>query len=237
MTDWLAGNRERRIALGVAIAALALIAAALISPGLFRTAPDTPDTPAAAPGKAARVADAANAPRLQPDFHIPSPERAAAPQPAPQAPAPQTPAPPAAQRDAVRAATEPGAASHPLPPAPKAAARPAPRRKDAPAKASHAQTSHAKSARTHASAPASRRTAHGDRWFVQVGAFSHRKRARAMLRRIRAKGFDGRIAPKAGGLHAVQAGPRGSRAAAETLAHSLELKAGLKGFLVHDKRR
>ncbi|MDX8401128.1 MAG: SPOR domain-containing protein [Mariprofundaceae bacterium] len=205
MAGWQAGMQERRIALGVAAAALLLIALALIAPDWF----PSDSTP--------RQAPEAEAPKPRadttPSFHVPpAPPERVKPEAGQAPPAPAVrPAPGTAVRPLPDSPPTTRAASNRLKPA-APAATPPDRRRDA-------------------RKPVKQAVARGE-WFVQVGAFKSRARARAMLRRIRDKGFDGRIVPKAGGLHAVQAGPRESREAARTLQQSLRIKAGIKGFIV-----
>ncbi len=141
---------------------------------------------------------------------------------------------PSEARKSSESAPRPGHASRPLPPEPAPAAKPSaassaaasPSRQTAQPKPG----TRPKPVRASASRSGTRAVSPG--FYVQVGAFRDPARARALAGRLKRRGFSARIVAKAGGLHAVWAGPRSSRSEAETLKNSIQLKAGLSGFIV-----
>jgi len=72
-------------------------------------------------------------------------------------------------------------------------------------------------------------------FYVQLGAFQERPRARNFVQQLNKNGWSARIINKKNGLHAVWVGPKTSRSQAEQLAKSIHSKLKYKGFIIQHK--
>ncbi len=74
-----------------------------------------------------------------------------------------------------------------------------------------------------------------DGFYIQLGAFHERPRARGLADQLKRKGFPAVIISKSDGLHAVWVGPKHSRGGAEKLLQAIHRKLKHKGFIIHQK--
>ncbi len=73
-------------------------------------------------------------------------------------------------------------------------------------------------------------------YYVQLGAFQQRARARGLADQLRRHGWHAVVVvARAGGLHAVWAGPNRTRAAAESQQAAIQRKLRKRGFIVRRK--
>jgi len=72
-------------------------------------------------------------------------------------------------------------------------------------------------------------------FYVQVGAFHERPRARGLTDRLKKKGWSAVISVRKNGLYAVWIGPKKTSASAGKLLEAIQRKLKIKGFIVHQK--
>jgi len=72
-------------------------------------------------------------------------------------------------------------------------------------------------------------------FYVQVGAFHERPRARGLTDQLKRKGWSAVISARKSGLYAVWIGPKKTRASAGKLLKTIQRKLKIKGFIVHQK--
>jgi len=72
-------------------------------------------------------------------------------------------------------------------------------------------------------------------YYVQLGAFRDRAKAKALVARVRKAGWAAHIEPRSANLHAVWTGPMTSREKAVQRLQQIDKAMHIKGFIIHKK--